>query len=69
MGSRRRAQEDGVESRLRQRLIQIRMAAFGRQLSDTDIAAAITYERNAFGNQTGQMIEPARIAAARQGKG
>ena len=45
------------------------MAAFGRQLSDTDIAAVITYERNAFGNQTGQMIEPARIAAARQGKG
>jgi cytochrome c oxidase subunit 2 len=41
------------------------MAAFGQQLSDVDLAAVITYERNAFGNDTGDMVQPAEIAAAR----
>ena len=41
------------------------MAAFGAQLSDTDIAAVITYERNSFGNSTGDMVQPADVAAAR----
>jgi cytochrome c oxidase subunit 2 len=41
------------------------MAAFGQQLSDVDLAAVITYERNAFGNDTGDMVQPADIAAAR----
>ncbi|KAA3654955.1 MAG: cytochrome c oxidase subunit II [Proteobacteria bacterium] len=40
------------------------MAAFGKQLSDTDIAAVITYTRNAWSNQTGEAIQPAEIAAA-----
>ena len=42
------------------------MAAFGKQLSDTDIAAVITYERNAWGNKTGDVIQPAEIKAARK---
>jgi cytochrome c oxidase subunit 2 len=41
------------------------MAAFGQQLSDVDLAAVITYERNAFGNSTGDMVQPSDIAAAR----
>ena len=42
------------------------MAAFGGQLSDTDIAAVVTYERNAWGNKTGDLIQPAEIKAARK---
>lgn len=41
------------------------MAAFGAQLNDVDLAAVITYERNAFGNSTGDMVQPAAIKAAR----
>lgn len=41
------------------------MAAFGKQLGDTDVAAVITYERNAWGNKTGDIIQPAEIKAAR----
>ncbi len=42
------------------------MAAFGKQLSDTDIAAAITYTRNTWGNKTGEVIQPPDIKAARK---
>lgn len=41
------------------------MAAFGPQLSDVDLAAVITYQRNAFGNDTGDVIQPTDIKAAR----
>ncbi len=41
------------------------MAAFGPQLSDEDLAAIITYQRNAWGNDTGDVVQPADIAAAR----
>lgn len=41
------------------------MAAFGKQLSDTDLAAVITYERNSWGNKTGEAIQPSEIKAAR----
>lgn len=37
------------------------MAAFGAQLSETDIAAVITYERNAWGNDTGELVVPLDI--------
>ena len=40
------------------------MAAFGSQLSKTDIAAVVTYERNAWGNNTGDVVQPADIAAS-----
>ncbi|MCG8324389.1 MAG: cytochrome c oxidase subunit II [Thiotrichales bacterium] len=41
------------------------MAAFGGQLNDADLAAIITYERNAWGNDTGDLVQPADIKAAR----
>ena len=37
------------------------MAAFGQRLEAQDIAATLTYTRNAFGNETGDMIQPAQI--------
>ncbi len=42
------------------------MAAFASQLSDVDIAAVITYERNSFGNSTGDLVQPAEIKALRK---
>lgn len=41
------------------------MQAFGKQLNDSDIAAVVTYERNAFGNNTGDIVQPAQIKSAR----
>jgi cytochrome c oxidase subunit II len=41
------------------------MAAF-KHLSDVDIAAVVTYERNAWANKTGDMAAPAEIKAARK---
>jgi len=37
------------------------MQAFGNQLSEVDLAAVITYERNAWGNNTGEMVTPKEI--------
>jgi len=42
------------------------MAPFGKQLLDTDIAAVITYERNAWSNKTGDVIQPSEIKSARR---
>ena len=39
------------------------MAAFGKQLSEVDLAAIITYERNAWGNKLGDMVTPKDILA------
>lgn len=41
------------------------MGAFGRQLNDLDLAAIITYERNAWGNNTGDVVQPSDVKAAR----
>ena len=41
------------------------MAAFAGQLSDEELAAVITYQRNAFGNETGDVVLPADIKALR----
>jgi cytochrome c oxidase subunit 2 len=41
------------------------MQAFGEQLNVVDLAAVITYERNAFGNNTGDVIQPSDVAAAK----
>jgi len=43
------------------------MAAFADQLSDADIAAVITYQRNAWDNKSGDMAQPVEIAALRSG--
>ena len=37
------------------------MAAFGQQLNPVDLAAVITFERNAFGNDVGDMVTPVEI--------
>src|SRR5438309_1482293 len=42
------------------------MAGFGKQLSDTDLAAVITYERNSWSNKTGDVIQPSEINSARK---
>jgi len=37
-----------------------------RQLSDTELAAVITFTKNNWGNKTGQIVQPAEVAAARK---
>lgn len=39
------------------------MAAFGGVLSDSDIAAVVTYQRNGLGNSVGDLVQPADVAA------
>jgi len=41
------------------------MAAYKGQLSDVDLAAVITFERNSFGNSVGDMVQPSAIKNAR----
>ena len=41
------------------------MAAFAGQLSDVDLAAVITFQRNALGNAVGDLVQPSAIRAAR----
>ena len=41
------------------------MAAYKGQLSDVDLAAVITYERNSLGNSVGDMVQPSAIKNAR----
>ncbi len=41
------------------------MQAFKEQYSDEELAAVITYERNAFGNNMGTVVQPGDIAVAR----
>ncbi len=45
------------------------MAAFGEQLTPTEIAAIITYERNAWGNNKGDSIQGAEIVSFKQAQG
>lgn len=42
------------------------MQAFGRQLGEVDLAAVITYERNAWGNNTGDLVTPQQLAESKQ---
>jgi len=37
-----------------------------KQLSDTDIAAVITYTKNNWSNKTGQLVQPSEVLAARK---
>ena len=41
------------------------MKPFGAQLNDVELAAVVTYQRNAFGNATGDVVQPAMISASR----
>jgi cytochrome c oxidase subunit 2 len=36
-----------------------------KQLSDTDIAAVVTYTKNSWSNKTGQLVQPAEVLAQR----
>lgn len=45
------------------------MQAYAKQLSLKEIAAVITYERNAWGNNTGELVQAADVHAVLQGKG
>ena len=42
------------------------MPAFASQLSDVDIAAIITFERNDLGNKTGDVVQPSQVKALRK---
>ncbi|MDH5330866.1 MAG: cytochrome c oxidase subunit II [Aquincola sp.] len=37
-----------------------------KQLSDTEIAAVITYTKNSWSNKTGKLVQPAEVVAARK---
>jgi cytochrome c oxidase subunit 2 len=43
------------------------MQAFGGQLNDVDMAAVITYQRNAFGNNMGDMVQPIDVYNHKKG--
>ncbi len=43
------------------------MQGYGRQLSAKEIAAVVTYERNAWGNNTGDAVQAADVAAVKGG--
>ena len=42
------------------------MPAFGHFKSDYDIAALVTFERNSFGNLTGDVIQPNDVKKVRE---
>ncbi len=42
------------------------MQAFGNLLTETEIAAAITYTRNSFGNTAGDVVQPAVVKSMKQ---
>lgn len=44
------------------------MQSYAKQLSMSDIAAVVTYERNAWGNNTGDMVQAKDINAAMNGQ-
>ena len=56
--------EDHID-RVMNGLAETEMQAWAPQLSDLDIAAVITYERNAFGNDMGNIVQPLTIYSAR----
>lgn len=44
------------------------MQAFGGQLNEVDLAAVITYQRNGFGNNMGDMLQPIDIYKFKKGQ-
>ena len=43
------------------------MAPFGPQLTDLQLAAIVTYQRNAFGNNMGDMVQPIDVFNHKKG--
>ena len=44
------------------------MQAFGGQLNDVDMAAVLTYQRNGFGNNMGDLVQPIDVYNYKQGQ-
>ena len=44
------------------------MQAFGAQLNDVDMSAVITFQRNAFGNNMGDIVQPIDVYNFKQGQ-
>jgi cytochrome c oxidase subunit 2 len=44
------------------------MQAFGKQLSLKELAAVVTYERNAWGNNTGETVQAKDVNAVITGQ-
>lgn len=44
------------------------MQAFGGQLNEVDLAAVVTYERNAFGNNMGDIAQPVDVYKLKKGQ-
>ena len=44
------------------------MQAFGGQLNDVDMAAVVTYQRNAFGNNMGDVVQPIDVYNHKKGQ-
>ncbi|HSI94469.1 MAG: cytochrome c oxidase subunit II [Methylophilaceae bacterium] len=45
------------------------MQALGEQMTDLEVAAVITYERNNWGNKAGDVLQPSEVATVRKPKG
>jgi cytochrome c oxidase subunit 2 len=56
---------DGADRHPAQRRGNGAMPAW-KQLSDTEIAAVITYTKNNWSNKTGKLVQPAEVVAARK---
>lgn len=41
------------------------MQAYAGQMNDADLAAVVTFQRNAFGNNTGDVVQPSAVKALR----
>jgi cytochrome c oxidase subunit 2 len=48
--------------------VNLAMAAYKDTLSEVDTAAVLTYQRNAFGNNTGDVVQPIDVLNFKQGK-
>ncbi|TNF36221.1 MAG: c-type cytochrome, partial [Gammaproteobacteria bacterium] len=44
------------------------MAAYGSQFNELDLAAVITYERNSWGNNMGDLLQPIDVANFKKGQ-
>ena len=44
------------------------MQAFGGQINDVDMAAVVTYQRNAFGNNMGDIVQPLDVYNHKEGQ-
>ena len=44
------------------------MQAFGGQINDVEMAAVVTYQRNAFGNNMGDLVQPIDVFNHKKGQ-